>query len=195
MFCLMIFDFRRSTFLAGATPAADEQEHASGVEQEIICLFDQLRNPLLRYLSSFGIAHPDSEEIIQEAFLLLFRHLQAGKSRENLHGWLFRVVHNLGLKLRHEVRRDSDTRVSACDLVTDRSLNPEDQLASAQTKRQLLSLIEALPEQDRRCLFLRAEGLRYRGIAEVLDISIGAVSQSLARSLARIARAGRHYKL
>jgi RNA polymerase sigma-70 factor (ECF subfamily) len=45
-----------------------------------------------------------------------------------------------------------------------------------------------LPEQDRRCLSLRAEGLRYREIAEVLDMSLGAVSIALTRSLARIAR-------
>ena len=52
----------------------------------------------------------------------------------------------------------------------------------------LADVVGALPEQDRRCLFLRAEGLRYREIAETLDMSLGAVSISLARSLARIAR-------
>ena len=52
----------------------------------------------------------------------------------------------------------------------------------------LLPAVEALPEQDRRCLFLRAEGLRYREITEILEMSLGAVSLSLARSLARIAR-------
>jgi RNA polymerase sigma-70 factor (ECF subfamily) len=36
---------------------------------------------------------------------------------------------------------------------------------------------------------LRAEGLRYREIAGALAMSLGAVSMSLARSLARIARA------
>jgi RNA polymerase sigma-70 factor (ECF subfamily) len=50
-------------------------------------------------------------------------------------------------------------------------------------------VVQALPEQDRRCLFLRAEGLRYREIAAILDMSLGAVSLSLGRSLARIARA------
>jgi RNA polymerase sigma-70 factor, ECF subfamily len=47
----------------------------------------------------------------------------------------------------------------------------------------------AVPEQDRRCLALRAEGLTYREIAEVLNISLGAVGGSLGRSLARFARA------
>jgi RNA polymerase sigma-70 factor (ECF subfamily) len=61
-------------------------------------------------------------------------------------------------------------------------------MVRSQTQRRLLAVIQALPEQDRRCLFLRAEGLRYREIAGILDMSLGAVSLSLARSLARIAR-------
>jgi RNA polymerase sigma-70 factor (ECF subfamily) len=47
----------------------------------------------------------------------------------------------------------------------------------------------ALAEQDRRCLFLRAEGLRYRESAGILGMSLGAVTMSLARTLARLARA------
>jgi DNA-directed RNA polymerase specialized sigma24 family protein len=48
---------------------------------------------------------------------------------------------------------------------------------------------QAIPEQNRWCLYLRAEGLRYREIAEVLDMSFGSVSLCLERSLARTARA------
>jgi RNA polymerase sigma-70 factor (ECF subfamily) len=57
-----------------------------------------------------------------------------------------------------------------------------------QVRQRALQVAKALPEQDRRCLFLRAEGLRYREIAGILDMSLGAVSLSLTRSLARIAR-------
>jgi RNA polymerase sigma-70 factor (ECF subfamily) len=52
-----------------------------------------------------------------------------------------------------------------------------------------MSVVRAMPEQSRWCLYLRAEGLRYREIAEVLDISVGSVSLYLERSLAHIARA------
>jgi RNA polymerase sigma-70 factor (ECF subfamily) len=62
-------------------------------------------------------------------------------------------------------------------------------LVHVQTQERLGRLFRKLPEQDQRCLTLRAEGLRYREIAEVLDMSIGAVSISLARSLARLGRA------
>jgi RNA polymerase sigma-70 factor (ECF subfamily) len=171
--------------------ATDTGKSRDRLEADVVALFDQFRDRLLRYVSSFGFALPDAEEVIQEVFLSLFQHLQLGKSREKLPGWLFRVAHNLALKRRYRAHRDSEARVeaSAEDLALDPGPNPEDQLANSQTQRRLLAVVQALPEQDRRCLVLRAEGLRYRGIADVLDMSLGAVSLSLARSLARIARA------
>ena len=62
-------------------------------------------------------------------------------------------------------------------------------VSAKQRHNRLQSVVRALAEQDRRCLYLRAEGLRYREIAEVLGISLGGVSNSLARSLARIREA------
>jgi RNA polymerase sigma-70 factor (ECF subfamily) len=160
------------------------------LETEVVALFDELRDPLLRYLASFGLALPDGEEVLQEVFLALFQHLERGKSRENLRGWLFRVAHNLALKRRHRSRQDLVGRADpgAVDLVKEPGPNPEDQMLRSQTQKRLLAVVQALPEQDRLCLFLRAEGLRYREIAGILDMSLGAVSLSLARSLARIAR-------
>jgi len=155
-----------------------------------MALFGELRDPLLRYLSCLGVALPDGEEVIQESFLSLFEHLRCGKSRENLRGWLFRVAHNLALKRRYRNRRDSEVQAYARveDEAIDPGPSPEDQMANSQTQQRVRAVVEALPEQDRRCLFLRAEGLRYREIAGILDMSLGAVSLSLSRSLARIAR-------
>jgi RNA polymerase sigma-70 factor (ECF subfamily) len=71
----------------------------------------------------------------------------------------------------------------------DPKLNPEEQLLASQRQGRLLAVVAALPEQDRLCFNLRAEGLRYREIAEVLGISLGSVSISLTRTLQRLMRA------
>jgi RNA polymerase sigma-70 factor (ECF subfamily) len=161
------------------------------LEDEVVALFDQLRKPLLRYLSDIGLGFPDGEEVIQEVFLSLFQHLNSGKSRENLRGWLFRVAHNQGLRWRYRVRREWEARTAARieDTAIDAGPSPEAQVAHTQTQQRLLAVVKALPETDRRCLLLRAEGLRYREIAAILDISLGSVSTSLVRTLARMARA------
>lgn len=167
---------------------------ASALEQEVVALFDQLQDRLMRYVMSLGVLAPDAEEIIQEAFLALFRHLQLGKPRHNLRAWLFQVVHNMALKHRSRARRNRDSVVqyggtTAGDHFVDHTPNPEVQLSRQERENRLFSVWGALPELDQRCLSLRAEGLTYREIAQVLEISLGSVSISLARSLKRFARA------
>jgi len=162
------------------------------IEDEVILLFDEFRDRLLRYVLSFGLGLQDGEDVIQDVFLSLFHHLRAGKPRENVRGWLFRVAHNLALKQRHAThKRQATTEANEwrAEMQADPNANPEELLARSQRQRKLLAVVSALPEQDRWCLYLRAEGLRYREIAEVLEMSLGAVSNSMARSLARLMRA------
>jgi RNA polymerase sigma-70 factor (ECF subfamily) len=173
--------------IASAALSADAR---AKLHEEIANVFDQLRDPLLRYLWTFGLEVPDGEEVLQDVFLSLFRHLERGKPVDNVRGWLFRVAHNLALRRRDRARRAAETQLDTGneDRTADPAPNPEDRMADRQTRQRVLAVVEALPEQDRRCLFLRAEGLRYREIAGILDMSLGAVSVSLSRSLARIAR-------
>jgi len=162
------------------------------VEAAVIALFDECGLPLHRYVGSFGIGAPETEDVVQDVFLSLFRHLQQGKSRANLKGWLFTVAHNLALKHRARAKRRRDRVDGDAALAVesaDPATNPEQALVRAQRQQRLLNVLRALPEQDRRCLFLRAEGLRYRQIASVLGISLGSVANSLTRSIARMANA------
>ncbi len=175
--------------LLGTSIAAN---HSAAAEEEVVEFYRRLRNPVLRYVLTFGIAAHDGEEIVQEVFLALFQHLKQGKPRANLQAWLFRVSHNLALKHLERARGKNVMVAPQFDWAessVDSSLNPEEMFAEAQRRQKLQAVLAALPEQDRYCVCLRAEGLRYRQIAEVLGMSLGAVSNSLARSLARFERA------
>ena len=165
---------------------------SSETEHEVLELYEQFRGSLLRYAISLGISVQDSEEVVQEVFLSLFQHLQQRKSRSNLRGWLFRVTHNLGLKQLYANQRSDAKAISDASIAKehlDPSPNPEEELSMAQRRHRLLAVVHALPQTDQCCLALRAEGLRYREIAAVLGMSLGAVSISLTRSLARLTRA------
>lgn len=174
-------------------PTRTRVQPASGLELEVVELFHELRERLLRYLLVLGLSIHDGEEIIQESFLLLFQHLQRGKPRQNLRGWVFRVARNLALKQRmanqQHVRRVVEFDGTVPGQHIDRNPNPEEQLWGRQRQKRLLAVIYALPEQDQSCLSMRAEGLRYREIAEALGISLGSVAASLARSLEKLGRA------
>jgi RNA polymerase sigma-70 factor (ECF subfamily) len=159
-------------------------EPARELEADVTALFDRYRGPLFRFMLSLGLAPADAEETIQEVFLALFKHLRAGKPRGNLRGWLFQVGHNLALKLRQ--------RRPAPLLALAPAQSPEQQAIANQTRRRVAAVMQALPERDRACLALRAEGLRYREIAAILGISLGGVALSLERALARVGQVHKH---
>ena len=111
-------------------------------------------------------------------------------ARTSLRGWLFRVAHNLALRQRcGQTSADHRGDEAAEAAAFDNGPNPEQQLAILERRQRLLAVFRALPERDRRCLSLRAEGLRYREIADALGMSLGGVAKSLARSMTRMVNA------
>ena len=154
----------------------------------VLRLFDECGPGLRRYIAAFGLGVEASDDVLQEAFLSLFRHLCLDRSRRNLKGWLFRVAHNLALKQRQRNVRAQQSDVVA-DAIADPADNPEQHVAGQQRRQRLRAVVRALPERDRHCLYLRAEGLPYRDIADTLGISLGSVAKSIARAVARLTRA------
>lgn len=175
--------------LAGVAPAS---AGAAAVDDEVLALFDAFRDPLLRYVCSFGMPMGEAEELVQDVFVALFRHLRNGGARTNLRGWLFRVAHNMALKRRARQQREHQRLrdgVDAAGFVVGPAEDPEAQLRRRERRRRVAAVLEALPERDRHCVRLRGSGLRYREIAKVLGISLGSVAKSLTRALARLQRA------
>src|ERR1700735_4567824 len=63
-------------------------------DREATALFRELRKPLLRYLVCLGLSRDEAQDVVQDAFLGLHRHLAAGGAQDNIRSWLFRVAHN-----------------------------------------------------------------------------------------------------
>jgi len=163
----------------------DRARPHSSLEDEVALMFRQWRTPLLRYLFTLGLPAHDAEEVTQEVFLALFRHLQNGKPRTNLRAWVFRAGHNLGLRARTHSQRSVTLDPQQSDH-RDPAPTPEDQVAQSQRRRKLMAVLQALPPREQACIHLRAEGLKYREIADILGISLGSVAQSMERALRKL---------
>ena len=83
------------------------REDQGGLRQKstIVDLYDELRPSLYGYLVCIGLTGHEADDVIQEAFLGLFQHLESGGKEDNLRGWVFRVAHNLSRNLQRRERR------------------------------------------------------------------------------------------
>ncbi|MBM3737875.1 MAG: sigma-70 family RNA polymerase sigma factor [Acidobacteria bacterium] len=155
------------------------------LEDEVAQLFEEARDDVYRYLLTLGLHPPQAQEAAQEVFLRLYTSLKKGEDIQNRRGWVFRVAHNLGLKLRARQNAqpfDPEMEVRIMDPVK----NPEASLLERERMVRINRAISGLSEQQRRCLQLRLEGLRYPEIGEILGISASTVGEFLRRALNRL---------
>jgi RNA polymerase sigma-70 factor (ECF subfamily) len=155
--------------------------------QRLAEAFTELRTPVCRYLLALGLDSGQAEEVLQETFLRLCQHLAADGQQANLRGWVFRVAHNLARdEHRRRRRRPSESLQDApgnIEVRADPRATPEQQLIAQERENQLIAALERLPAHQRQCLHLRAEGLRYREIAEVLDAGVSTVAEWVQQAL------------
>ena len=115
--------------------------------------------------------------------------MRKGEEILNTQAWLFRVAHNLSLKVRSRERsfRSVDTDWERFSQLTVES--PERSIIDRDKMQKLKSALDILSPQQRDCLYLRSEGLLYREIADVMGVSLSTVNEFLRRAVARLAEA------
>ncbi len=169
----------------------DSPDSREAVRAHTVSLFREVREPLGRYLASLGVNPSEIDEVIQESFLRLHRHLCAGAPGQNLQGWVFRVAQNLVRDRRRgwhgrNVGQIEDYPEAALASTSDAT--PEERVLHLEKVERLRLAMRALPDRQRQCLHLRAEGLRYREIAQALGISVTTVADLIREALAQLGR-------
>lgn len=149
--------------------------------------YEDARDDVFYYLLTLGIDAAESQDLAQETFLRLYVALRDGEEIRSVRGWVFRVAHNLGLKARekrsrlHPIDGDLAPRLASGD-------NPERSVIEAERRAMLDEAIQELSSQQRQCLHLRAEGLRYHEIAAAIGISVSSVAVFLRRAVSKLRR-------
>src|SRR6266403_1180207 len=156
------------------------------LQDEVAQLFLEARDDVYRYLLSLGLYPPQAQEGAQEAFLRLYATLKKGEKIQNPRAWIFRVAHNLGLNIRARQNLQAPFDADLESQLVGPAMNPEQSLLQREQTLRFHRAIEGLSNQQRQCLFLRLEGLRYPEIGSALGVSPSAVAEVLRGALARL---------
>jgi RNA polymerase sigma-70 factor (ECF subfamily) len=128
-------------------------------------------------------------DIMQEAFLRLWKQWQAGESIINPRAWLLRVARNLAEDYaKSAFRRNGTQNPQTMNGVNGRDSSPLDKLEQAETFGKLRDELNQLAPADREILTLRyALDYNAKQIAEFLEINSTAVHMRLSRARQRLA--------
>lgn len=162
----------------------------NALQDRVAQLFVEAREDVYRYLVTLGLKPTQAQEATQEVFLRLYLELKKGTDVQNARAWIFRVAHNFGLKVRAEEGAHVGFDPQLEHKIEAKAKTPEQQVLDTERTLAFHRAIEGLSDQQRRCLFLRLEGLRYPEIGAALGISASAVGEFLRRAIARLRKVG-----
>lgn len=178
-----------------------EAELISGILNGQHNLFAEVvrQHQQLVYTTCLGFTHnpQEAEDLSQEVFITVFQHLINFKGQSKLSTWLYRISINTSLNhLRNRKKKSFFKRFEEL-IATDRlemaskqaSLadNPEQKLILNQEEEAIQNAIESLSKNQRIAFTLsKYDDLSQGEIAEIMQISIGAVEQHLQRAKANL---------
>jgi RNA polymerase sigma-70 factor, ECF subfamily len=175
----------------------------SGPDESFRRLFEEHYRKVFLFFVRRGFPDDECEDLAQEVFLRVHKHLGSFRGEARVETWLFQIAANL---YRNTLRGKAALKRQALEVVLNEEAvpaapepagplheaaepGPFEQVLAKERSRILHGAIEELPCQMRRCLLLRVDqDLKYREIAELLRISIETVKAHLfqARQLLRI---------
>ncbi len=162
---------------------------AVSIEEQVAQMFEETRGDVYRYLLTLGLDPGRAQEAAQDVFLRLYQTLRKRNDIENKRAWIFRVAHNVGLRLRSRESISQPFEPEMEARLPDPQKDPEQNAMERQQMIRLHRAVETLSSQQRQCLYLRAEGFRYHEIASILGISDSTVGEFLRRAIHRLRKA------
>lgn len=167
-------------------------EARGGSEAAFTTLLRQYDRNIFRLAMNITGNQEDAEDVMQEAFLKAYTHLDRFEGNSRFYTWLVRIAVNEALmKLRKRkgdrtVSLDEPVRTDNNDLmpreVEDWGDDPEERYAKEEVQGIVSKAIESLEPQFRVVVALRdVEDLSTEETAELLGLSVPAVKSRLLR--------------
>ncbi len=171
-----------------------------GDQRALTALYERYCHRILNYLYRFTGNRSTAEELTQETFYRVVKHLPSYRPIGSVGGWIYQIATNLA-------RREAKKRSSAREISLDEPLDlgedsvergeaipgpgprPDEEAVKKETDTLVQhSLLKVSPRYREVLVLCDIEGYSYRDVAALLRCPINTVASRLARGRAQLAQ-------
>ena len=144
---------------------------ASNRERGFKMLMDSFQVPIYNYIRRLVVSHEDAEDVLQEVFIRIFRHIDQFREESSLSTWIYRIATNESLRLLNSRKRRETVSTEDIQENLISSLKASDYVDyENELAVKFQEAILRLPEKQRLIFNLRYyDELDYEEIARILD--------------------------
>ena len=130
-----------------------------------------------------------AEDVTQEVFIRLYKHIDTLPNLEMLRPWLIRVALNVAKNtLRGNIRANTRDENYVKETVSNSIFSVESEFEQKSEVSEINRALSKVKEPLRSCLVLKQQGLSYREIAESLSLNETSIGTYVARARAEFMR-------
>jgi RNA polymerase sigma-70 factor (family 1) len=154
-------------------------------------LYTFLYSYLFGFAKTIVQSRESAEEVVSDVFIKLWERRKELEKIENLKVYLYVATRNIAFNYLDKQKRNSTNSIDDVDAeFTSIDFDPEQLLITADMLALIQKAIDQLPPKCKVIFKLAKEdGLKYREVAEVLNISVKTVENQLAIALYKIGTA------
>jgi RNA polymerase sigma-70 factor (ECF subfamily) len=144
----------------------------------------------------------DANEVVQDAFLRVFKSLGSFQGGSTFFTWLYRIITNLSIDLKRRPARQAATELDETQLDVDAEADldlpflgrvgddPAEFVRRGEIADRLRAALDALPSYHRAVIVMREiDGLSYEEMAQVMGVSKGTIMSRLFHARQKLQRA------
>jgi RNA polymerase sigma factor (sigma-70 family) len=130
-----------------------------------------------------------AEDVTQEVFIRLYKHIDSISDLEMLRPWLIRVALNVARNtLRGNIRANTRDENYVKETVENSIFSVESEYEQKTEVSEINRALNKVKEPLRSCLVLKQQGMSYREIAESLSLNETSIGTYVARARAEFMR-------
>ncbi len=166
--------------------------YRTGDAEALGVLVERYRRPLFSYIFNMSSGQADADEIFQEVWMRVLKHIHRYRSR-SFYGWLVRIAHNLVIdqarrcKGNVSLNAESESEDPLVDRLPGDEHSPPRRLANRELGARLVRAVQALPIEQREVFVMRTKGeLPFKEIARIQATSINTVLARMQYALRKL---------
>lgn len=148
-------------------------------DKALSALITVYQQKLYWHIRKIVIEHDDTDDVLQNTFIKIWKGLENFKGESQLYTWLYRIATNEALTFLKQKQKQNTTSIHPIEYSLSKSLESDVYFKGDAIQLKLQQAILTLPEKQRIVFNMRYfDEMPYEQMSEILETSVGALKAS-----------------
>lgn len=150
-------------------------------------LISQYKERLYWHVRKIVISHDDTDDVLQNTFIKIFKNIDNFKGQSKLYSWMYRIATNEAITFINKKAKEKKVAITEYQQEMANNLEDDNWFSGDEIQIILQKAIATLPQQQQLVFNMKYfDDLKYNEISEILEISVGGLKASYHHAVKKI---------